>query len=90
MAKLEIDLAPDEQAQLERQAEQAGLPITDWARQTLLGQPEPAAFITNDGEVFLIPDMPEERGLAAYGASETAFSRLWDTPEEDVAWNDIK
>ncbi len=42
MAKLEIDLTPDEQAQLERQAQQAGLPISDWARQTLLGQPEPA------------------------------------------------
>lgn len=90
MAKLEIDLAPDEQAQLERQAEQAGLPISDWARQTLLGQPEPAAFITNDGEVFLIPDLPQEPGLATYRASEPAFGRLWDNPQEDAAWNDMK
>ncbi len=90
MAKLEIDLAPDEQAQLERQAEQAGLPISDWARQMLLGQSEPAAFVTNEGEVFLIPDLPQEPGLATYHASESAFSRLWDNPQEDAAWNDMK
>lgn len=89
MAKLEIDLAPDEQAQLERQAEQAGLPITDWARQTLLALPRlaPATITTSDGEVYAIPDLPADLGRAVSFASEDVLKRFYDTPEEDAAWN---
>ena len=91
MAKLEIDLAPDEQTQLEHQAEQAGLPLSDWARQMLLALPRLAAttITTSDGEVYAIPDLPADLGRAVSLAAEDVLKRFYDTPEEDAAWNSL-
>jgi len=101
MAKLEIDLWPEEQALLERQARRAGLPVRDWVRRRLLETPSetpiretpsetaPVTFTTDDGEVYEIPDLPADLGRATALASEAALSRLWNSPEEDAAWNGI-
>lgn len=50
--------------------------------------PEPArcAFITDEGEVFEIPDGPADLGAACAVASEAAFSRFWASPEDEAAW----
>ena len=88
MAKLEIELAPEEQAQIQREAERASLPLGEWVRQQILRRPVPA-FITDDGEVFEIPDLPEDLGRACALASEATLKKFWDTPEEDAAWRDL-
>lgn len=93
MAKLEIDLAPDEQAYLETQAQQAGLPLPAWVRQRILdtavtGKP-PVTITTDDGEVFEIPDLPEDVGRATAIASEAALARFWNSPEDEAAWKDM-
>jgi len=88
MAKLEIELAPEEQRQIQREAERARLPLDDWIRQQLLHKPVPA-FITDDGEVFEIPDLPEDLGRACALASEASLKKFWDTPEEDAAWRNM-
>lgn len=86
MAKLEIELAPEEQIQIRQEAERARLTVEDWVRQQLLRKP---AFITDDGQVFEIPDLPEDLGRACAVASEATLQKFWDTPEEDEAWRNI-
>jgi len=88
MAKLEIELAPEEQKQIQMEAERAHLPVDDWVRRQLLRRSVPA-FITDDGEVFEIPDLPEDLGRACAFASEATLRKFWDTPEEDKAWRDM-
>lgn len=44
------------------------------------------AFITDEGEVFEIPDGPADLGAACAVASEKAFSRFWASPEDEAAW----
>lgn len=88
MAKLEIELAPEEQTQIQEAAERAHLPIEEWIRRQLLPSSKPA-FITDDGEVFEIPDLPEDLGRACALASEATLRKFWDTPEEDAAWQDM-
>ncbi len=88
MAKLEIELAPEEQQQIQREAERAHLPVDDWVRRQLLRKSVPA-FITDDGEVFEIPDLPEDLGRACALASEATLRKFWDTPEEEAAWRDM-
>lgn len=88
MAKLEIELAPEEQAQIRQAAERAHLSSEEWVRRQLLPAPKPA-FITDDGEVFEIPDLPEDLGRACALASEATLRKFWDTPEEDAAWKDM-
>ena len=39
-------------------------------------------FIADDGEVFEIPDLPEDLGRACALASEATLRKFWDTPEE--------
>lgn len=56
--------------------------------QAQLRRPRPA-FITDDGEVFEIPDLPEDLDRACALASEPALKKFWDTPEEDAACQDI-
>ncbi len=85
MAKLEIELAPEEQQQIQMEAERAHLPVDDWIRQQLFRKSVPA-FITDDGEVFEIPDLPEDLGRACALASEATLRKFWDTLEEDKAW----
>lgn len=46
------------------------------------------AFITDEGEVFEIPDGPTDLGRACAVASEQAFSRFWASPEDEAAWGD--
>lgn len=75
MAKLEIELAPEEQRQIQQEAERARLPLDDWIRQQLLRKPVPA-FITDDGEVFEIPDLPEDLGRACALASEATLKKF--------------
>ena len=87
MVELEIKLAPEEQQQIQREAERAHLPLDEWVRQQLLRKSAPA-FITDDGEVFEIPDLPEDLGRACVLASEATLMRLWDTSEEDAARQD--
>ena len=88
MAKMEIELAPEEQSQIQQEAERASLPLSEWVRQQIL-QPPVSAFITDDGEVFEIPDLPEDLGHACAFASEPTLKKFWDTPEEDAAWRDM-
>ncbi len=87
MAILEIELAPEEQTHIREEAERARLSVPDWVRRQLLPKP---AFITDDGEVFEIPDLPEDLGRACALASEDALKKFWDTPQEDEAWRDAK
>lgn len=86
MAKLEIELAPEEQRQIQQEAERARLTVEDWIRQRLLHKP---AFITDDGEVFEIPDLPDDLGRACAVASEATLQKFWDAPEEDEAWRNM-
>jgi len=86
MANLEIELAPEEQRQIQQEAERARLTVEDWVRQQLLHKP---AFITDNGQVFEIPDLPEDLGRACAVASEAALRKFWDTPEEDEAWRNM-
>lgn len=48
------------------------------------------AFITDDGEVFEIPDLPEDLGRACALASEATLRKFWDTSEEDEAWQHVQ
>lgn len=97
MAKLEIDLAPEEQTQLEQAAQRAGLPVQDWVRQRLLNKPAapapvgkpPVTFTTDDGASYEIPDLPEDAASATAIASEEALSRFWNSQEDNAAWNGI-
>ncbi len=86
MAKLEIERAPEEQIQIRQEAERARLTVEDWVRQQLLRKP---AFITDDGQVFEIPDLPNDLGRACAVASEATLQKFWDTPEEEAAWRDM-
>jgi hypothetical protein len=43
------------------------------------------AYITDDGEVFEISDLPEDLGCACALASEATLRKFWDTSEEDAA-----
>jgi hypothetical protein len=73
MATLEIDLAPEEQTQLEQKAQQAGLPVRDWVRHRLLHglATEPLEgksgvfFTTDDGEMIEIPGPSPVPGTSA-------------------------
>ncbi len=38
------------------------------------------AFITDGGEVFEIPDLPEDLGWACALASEETLRKFWDAP----------
>lgn len=94
MAKLEIDLAPEEQMQMEQAARRAGLPVRDWVRQRLLNKPtphrseqRPVTFVTEDGESYEIPDLPEDAASATAIASEDALGRYWNSQEDTTAWN---
>lgn len=42
------------------------------------------AFITDDGEVFEIPDLPEDLGRACVLASEATLKKFWDSDESDA------
>ncbi len=88
MARLEIELTPDEERRLMGRARNESLPLADWARRQLLGPPT-VTFTTDDGEVYEIPDLPADLGRATALASEQALKRLWETPEEDVAWRNF-
>ena len=77
MAKLEIKLTPEEQAQIQQEAERASLPLSECGRRQILREPVPA-FVTNDGEVFEIPDLPEDLGHACALASEPTLKKFWD------------
>ena len=86
MAKLEIELTPEEERRLTRQAEGERLPLADWVRRRLLGADLSVTFTTDDGEVYEIPDLPADLGRATALASEKTLGRLWDTPEKNAAW----
>ena len=59
MAILEIEVAAEEQAQAQREAQQAGLSFSEWAKRRLFGPP-PVTFTTDDGEVYEISlDLPQ-------------------------------
>jgi len=47
------------------------------------------AFITDDDEVFEVPDLPEDLGRACALASEPTLKKFWDTLEEHAAWQDM-
>lgn len=97
MTTLEIDLAPDEQAYLEHQAQQAGLPIPDWVRRRIFDttavnavtKKAPVTFTTDDGDVYEIPDLPADVGRATAIASQEVLGRFWNSPEDNAAWNDM-
>ena len=88
MARLEIELVPEGKARIQQEAEHDSLGLNELAQQPLLCGAFPA-FITDDGEVFEIPDLPEDLGRACALASEPTFKKFWNTPEEDAAWRVI-
>ena len=85
MAILELELAPGEQARLQREAQTAGVTVIDWARRKLFG-PSVVTFTTDDGMAYESPDLPSDLGLATAVASKEVLKKFWVTPEEDVAW----
>lgn len=87
MAILELEIAPGEQARLQREAKTAGVTVSDWARRKLFG-PSVVTFTTDDGMVYEIPDLPSDLGQATAVASEEVLRKFWDGPEEDAAWQD--
>jgi hypothetical protein len=88
MAILEIEVAAEEQARAQREAQQAGLSLSEWAKRRLFASP-PVTFTTDDGEVYEIPDLPADLSRATSRASEAALAKFWDTPEEDAAWHSM-
>lgn len=88
MAKLEIELTVEEETRLRREAQNERLPLADWARRRLLG-PAPVTFTTDDGEVYEIPDLPDNLGRATAIASAQTLSKFWEAPTEDAAWRDM-
>ena len=46
-------------------------------------------FTTDDGEVFEIPDLPENLGRATALASERSLSKIWGSEEESKACQDM-
>ncbi len=88
MAVLEIEIGIDEQTRIQRDAEHAGVSVSEWARRRLFGT-SPVTFTTDDGEVYEIPDLPEDLGRATAIASEQTLRKFWDTPEAEAAWRNI-
>jgi hypothetical protein len=88
MAILEIEIGRDEQARLQQEAQSAGVSMSEWARRRLFGAP-PVTFTTDDGEVYVIPDLPADLGRATALASEQTLRKFWDTPEEEEAWRSM-
>ena len=88
MAILEIEVAAEEQARAQREAQQAGLSLSEWAKRRLFGAP-PVTFTTDDGEVYEIPDLPADLSRATARASEAALAKFWETPAEDAAWHSM-
>ena len=46
-------------------------------------------FTSGDGQVFEIPDLPENLGRATALASERCLSKIWGTEEEAKACQDM-
>lgn len=86
MAILEIEVAAEEHARAQQEARLAGLSLSEWAKRRLFS-PSPVTFTTDDGEVYEIPDLPADLSRATARASEAAFAKFWDTPEENAAWH---
>ena len=76
MAVGETEVAAEEQAQAQRKAHLAGLSLSEWAKRRLFG-PLPVTFITDDGEVYEIPDLPSDLSPATDRASEAALAKFF-------------
>lgn len=76
MAILEIEVAAEEQARAQREAQQAGMPLSEWAKRRLFG-PSPVTFTTDDGEVYEIPDLPADLSRATARVSEAVLAKFW-------------
>ena len=50
---------------------------------------ETLTFITSDGETIAFDGMDIPVGEAAALAGEEALGRIWNRPEEDLAWRGI-
>ncbi len=88
MAILEIEIGKDEQTRLQQEAQSAGVSVSEWARRRLFENP-PVTFTTDDGEVYVIPDLPLDLGRATALASEQTLKKFWEGPEEEAAWRDM-
>ena len=55
-----------------------------------MNMPEKPAFITDDGEVFEIPDLPDDLGRACALASEATLRKFWNTPAGETQWRDLE
>ena len=76
MAILEIEVAAEEQARAQREARQAGLSLSEWAKRRLFGPP-PVTFTTDDGEVYEIPDLPADLSRATARAGESVLAKFF-------------
>ena len=47
-----------------------------------MNNPSSPAFVTDDGEVFELPDLPEDLGRACALASEAAHQKFWGEQQE--------
>jgi hypothetical protein len=50
---------------------------------------EVVTFTSFDGRILEIPDLPENLGRATALASEKTLSKIWDTPAEEIACQDM-
>lgn len=56
---------------------------------TAITDPDVVTFTSGDGEVFEIPDLPENLGRATALASERCLSKIWGMDEEAKACLDV-
>ena len=50
---------------------------------------EVVTFTSFDGKILEVPDLPENLGRATALASEKTFHKIWGTPEEEIACQDM-
>lgn len=70
-----IDLAPETEARLTEQALSQGIPTPELVRQILENAMQ---------DILTIPD-----ARATAFASEATLAKIWNTPEEDQAWENL-
>lgn len=96
MAILEIELSGEEQTRLQAKARTEGLALSDWARKRLLSDGINVEPLPPGHENWTLQDaldyagpLPENLGRATALASEAAFKKFWDSPEDEAAWRDM-
>lgn len=58
-------------------------------QEAVTGALDTLTFVTSDGETIVFDGMDIPIGEAAALASEDALGKIWNRPEEDLAWRGI-